>query len=95
MGSNVTRPSEYSDEIPTEVLEEAILRTGIRGLFATAITAVATLAQPAVAAAHTDDDADLKHMAIEFGLWGAGLGAVIALLVAVFWVRAMLLRRGE
>ena len=79
----------------TESFGEAILGAGFRGLFALALAVAAMVAQPAVAAAHTNDDADLKHIVIEFGLWGIGLGAAIALLVAVFWVRATLLRRDE
>lgn len=50
-------------------------------------------ARPELAAAHTGDDATFKHVFIEFALWGIGLAAALALLIAVFWVRARVLRR--
>lgn len=53
------------------------------------------ITQPGLAMAHTGDEAEFKHVVIEFALWGIGLAAVIMLLVAVFWVRARLLRQGE
>jgi len=56
--------------------------------------AVALLvARTGIATAHTGDDATFKHVLIEFTLWGLGFGGALALLVAVFWVRARLLRR--
>lgn len=67
--------------------------TGV--LVGTGLALSLAVAQPGLAMAHTDDDAEFKHVVIEFGLWGIGLVAVIALLVGVFWVRARLLRRGE
>lgn len=50
-------------------------------------------ARPTLAVAHTGDDATFKHVVAEFALWGLGLAAALALLVAVFWVRARILRR--
>ena len=71
------------------------MRTALTALFMAGIAVIAAIAQPEVALAHTGDDAEFKHVVIEFALWGIGLGAAIALLIAVFWVRARVLRRAE
>ena len=68
-------------------------RIALQVLVAAALTLALAFGRPELAAAHTGDDAAFKHVFIEFALWGIGLAAVLALLVAVFWMRARLLRR--
>ena len=39
-------------------------------------------------AAHSGEDVSLEHVVVEVGTWALGIIAVIAAIVAVFWVRA-------
>lgn len=67
----------------------------VERLLAGTVGGALALMQLDVAVAHTGDDATFKHVVIEFALWGAGLAVVLALLVAIFWVRAKFLRQGS
>lgn len=67
-------------------------RIGVRAVTAASLFVLLTVTHPAVALAHTDDDAEFGHMVGEFALWTAGLAAVVALLISVLWIRARMLR---
>ena len=49
------------------------------------------IASPVVG--HTGDDVSLEHVIIEVATWALAVAAVIAGIVAVFWVRARVSRR--
>ena len=64
----------------------------VRILTAIGMAIALVLASSQSAAAHTGDDAEFGHIFLEFALWGIGLAAFVGLLIAVFWVRARVLR---
>ena len=66
----------------------------LRGMFLVVVVAGMQVALARVAMAHTGEDANTKHMVLEFGLWGLGVAGGLALVVAVFWVRSYV-RRGS
>jgi len=53
----------------------------------------ALLLSTGTALAHTGEDASSSHVMVEFGLWALGVGAVLAAVVLVFWLRSRLRRR--
>lgn len=90
----LTRRHEQStNQSPVPTDRTWVQRIASQLLVAVGLTLSLLVAQSGAAMAHTGDDAEFKHVVIEFALWGVGLAAAIVLLVVVFWVRAKLLRR--
>ena len=68
-------------------------QTILRGAGALALAAAMLFVSPDTALAHSGEGASMRHIAIEMGLWAIGIIAMLSIVVAVFWVRAVALRR--
>ena len=73
----------------------AARRIALRVLAAIVLGLLLLAAQPGLASAHTDEDVPFSHVLLEVGRWSIGVAAVLALLVALLWLRVRLRRSGE
>ena len=69
----------------------------IRAMLRVAVPFVVTSAlwwlTPGIAAAHIEAGANVRHVIAEVAYWGLGVAITLGIIVAIFWVRAALLRR--
>jgi uncharacterized integral membrane protein len=61
-----------------------------------AVVAVALALGTAPAYAHVEGEgSEFAHVIVEVGVWTLGIGAVLAALVGIFWLRARAMRRRQ
>lgn len=60
---------------------------------ALSVAVMIMLLSPEVALAHTGDGATAGHILVEVGRWGIGVIASLAVVTAIFWLRAAWIRR--
>ena len=67
--------------------------TMLRGMQALMLAAAILVLTPGAALAHTGAGVSTRHVVTEMGTWALGIVATLAIVVAIFWVRARLMRR--
>ena len=71
------------------------MKTLFRDAGALLLATALAWAAPSAALAHAGEGASTGHVIIEMGTWGLSIVTTLAIVVAIFWVRARLIRRSR